>query len=179
MVKEIVANSFKMCVAHPKQQTKFYCSDCQINTCNLCVDKHPKHELKGLKNVITEYLTPWKHLLNQVNRCIANMKPDISDKIKENIFKAQGKCNRMIKASTELDVKALFEAKDTVAKYTENSVKIYKLSVRDGAKIEKKKEKKAEMALLIASTVASEKQPENSTAKTDPAVLERIEELCS
>ena len=116
-------------------------------------------------------------MLNQVNRCIANLKPDITDKIKENIFKAQGKCNRMIKASTELDVKTLFEAKDSVAKYTENSVKIYKLSVSAGVKLEKKK--KVEAALLIASTVASEKQPENTPAKTNPAVLERIEELCS
>ena len=124
MVKQIAA---PMCEAHPKQQNKFYCTDCQIKCCAMCVDKHPKHELKVLKIVIIEHVRPWKTLLNHVNRCITNMKPDIAEKLKENIYKTQGKCNRMIKASREQDVKALMEARDSIAKYTENSVKVFKL----------------------------------------------------
>lgn len=91
MVKEIETPEhtiFKMCSSHPKQFNKFFCVDSQVNICNLCVDKYPKQELKTLKIAIAEYVTPWKRLLNDLNRCLTNLKPESDAKIKENLKRA-------------------------------------------------------------------------------------------
>lgn len=65
-------------------------------------------------------------------------KEQASEKVAENLVKAQKKCNIVIKAGADLDIQALTEAKERLAHYTDQSVGLYKKTRKESKAAERK-----------------------------------------
>lgn len=135
MVKSRNNYNFSLCSIHNTPCTH-WCSDCKNSICNACHKDHYGHLTDKILHHVLKLTSPWRNLLNQLNRCVTNLQSGVLDSItiqsdlKTNLQKAIAKCNRMIRSGDEGDVAELLSNQERVQKYTDKSVGQYKLAMK-------------------------------------------------
>jgi len=55
------------CQTHNQEEIKFFCEECKLSICSLCVDKHPSHKISTLvSNIVGNEKQLLTSLINQV-----------------------------------------------------------------------------------------------------------------